>query len=301
MFPIHLSLGSKTLFFYEGLYFLIAILAGALWSKLRLKKYNVDVYDFETAFFWTLIGAMIGGRLSHFIFWEPSILLNDPLTFLKIWQGGISITGGIFGGIISAWLYFKKYKLHFIDCFAVISPPLLLGQAIGRVGCFLNGDAHGIQTSSIFGVHFPRHGYLVPQFEKMTTINSFPWDWSFSKGLVDFSSNLSAKLHPTQLYEGFGDLILLTIMVLIFRKFVGNRAFYWIIFFIHTGGYSFIRFLCEYIRADRTGKFYGGMSTLQIGLLLWTLASIILAVSMFIKRESINAHYKEKELKQQNE
>jgi len=294
MFPIHLGLGSKTLFFYEGLYFLIAILAGAIWSKLRLKKYDVDVMDFETGFFWTLIGAMVGGRLSHFIFWEPSIILNDPIIFLKVWQGGISITGGIFGGIVGAWLYLKKYKLNFIDCFAVVSPTLLMGQAVGRIGCFFNGDAHGIQTSSIFGVEFPRHGYLIPQFKKLTSMNSFPWDWSFSNGLVDFSSNVSAKLHPTQLYEGFGDIILLGIIVFIFMKFVGNRAVYWIIFFIHTGGYSFVRFLCEYIRADRTGKLYGGMSTLQIGLLLWTITSIILALYVFYKKDSINEHYNNK-------
>lgn len=283
MFPIHLDLGFRLFPFYEGFYFITVILLGIFLSRSRVKKNAIDIDKFDTFTIFVIMGAIIGGRLSNYIFWNTDTLIRDPLSIFFVWRGGISITGGITGGILGGWLYARKNNLPFWDIYAMVSPFVLLSQGLGRIGCFLNGDAHGIATDLPWGVRFQRYGVNFPSFKKNTTLDSFGWSYSYKMGLVTKDSTRSAPLHPTQLYETLLDLLLMGLIIFLYKIIKKKGYSPKIIFFTHIGGYSLYRCLLEFIRADRTGLSPLGMSYMQITLLAIFLTSLVFNIVLLVK------------------
>ena len=98
MFPIDLNLGFRVFYYYEGFYYLIAIVTAFIMAVHRVKRAGVDAELFENAVVWALVAAFIGARISHFLFWDMKSLVADPLSFFRVWEGGESITGGLAGG-----------------------------------------------------------------------------------------------------------------------------------------------------------------------------------------------------------
>jgi len=248
-----------------------------LWGKIEL---------FDGLITWSIIGALIGARLAHFLFWSLELFLSNPAIIFSLSGAGNSITGGLVGGMVGGLLFVRRKKINYFEYFSLLSPGILVGQAVGRLGCFLNGDAHGTATSSIFGVQFPRYGTMVPSFETDYGYNSHAWEWSFQNGLVDQASTMSAALHPTQLYEMFGDFVLLVIVLWVFSKIWETDKKSPLIFFIHTGGYSLLRFGLEFIRGDREFVTLANMSNLQLALLAYGLFTIWYAIRYYSKMKA---------------
>jgi len=284
MFPIHLNLGFVEFHFYEGIYFLISILTGILLSRRIAKKNEINLDKFDTFAVWVILGAIIGGRLSNFIFWNTEQLLTQPWTIFFVWQGGISITGGVGGGILAGWIYSRIADFPFWQLFAMVSPAVLLSQAIGRIGCFLNGDAHGIASSLPWAVKFPRYGRSFPSFKLDKSVSSFPWNWSYEQNLVTRNTTLSAALHPTQVYELLLDLLLMGFVIFLYRLVKVKNLSYKLIFFAHIGIYSFYRFFLEFIRADRSGVTSLGVSYMQFTLFGIFLLSVALSIVLLVKK-----------------
>ncbi len=289
MYPIHLDLGFNQVYFYEGIYFLISILIGVYVSYKRVKKYGGKVELFDGLIAWSIIGALIGARLSHYLFWNLDLFLRDPTVILSLSGAGNSITGGLLGGMVGGLIYTRRKGMSYFKYFSLLSPGILLAQAVGRVGCFLNGDAHGTATDSIFGVHFPRYGTTLPSFETNTEVSSPAFQWSYQQGLVDLSDTQSAALHPTQLYEMFGDLALMALVFWVFHKIWDSDKKSPLIFFIHTGGYALLRFALEFIRGDREYVAFANMTNLQLVLLGYGIFTILYAIRYYTKRKKAHA------------
>lgn len=284
MLPIHLNLGFRVSYFYEGFYFLVAIVVAYLWARHRIAKTGtrlglpVSLDVFHRGLIGVLIGSIVGARLSHFLFWEPQRLLSDPLVFFRVWEGGLSVTGGLILGILGGYIALRGKKADFGSYFALVSPTVLLGQAVGRIGCFLNGDAYGAPTNLPWGVSFPRHGHMFPSGELNTQIDSFAWSYSYNQGLVDAKSTASVPLHPAQLYEAFGDLAIMALVLIVWRQVAGGyrrRSITW----LHIACYCLLRWGLEFIRADRDVPTLATMTGLQWVLLAGTIAS---AIAFFI-------------------
>lgn len=284
MFPIHLNLGFNEIYFYEGLYFLISIALGVYLAYLRVKKYGGKVELFDGLITWSIIGALIGARLSHYLFWNLDLFLRDPFVLFSLSGAGNSITGGLLGGMVGGLIYTRRKKMNYFEYFSLLSPAILFAQAVGRVGCFLNGDAHGTYTNSWLGVQFPRFGTEIPSFETIRSVSSPAWQWSYENGLVESTSVLSASLHPTQLYEMAGDLVLMGIILWVFQKIWDKDKRSPLIFFIHTGGYSLLRFSLEFIRGDREFLAFANMTNLQVVLLAYGLFSIGYIIRYYLNK-----------------
>jgi len=266
MWPIHLNLGFKVFYYYEGFYFLTAILAASWLGFSRLNKAGLDGWILVENLPWILLGAVAGARLFHFMFWDLKALLADPLSFFRIWEGGLSITGGLAGGILTALVCFRKGKADFWRVFAVASPALLVGQAIGRVGCFLNGDAWGVPTHLPWGVSEPKFGTFLPSLARDHRVPSGAWLWCVEQGHSLPDSLRTVPLHPTQLYEALGDLLLAGAVVLLARRLAATDGPWMKVFWLHVGGYSILRFDLEFLHGDRDAILWAGMTGLQIGL-----------------------------------
>lgn len=279
MLPIHLDLGFTQIYFYEGMYFLISILLGVWWAKVRVEKYGGKVEKFEGLVVWSIVGALIGARVSHYVFWQSDAFFENPAILFSPTGAGNSITGGLVGGMLGGYFYVKKNKMNYWEYFSLVSPGVLMGQAVGRIGCFLNGDAYGTPTDSIFGVQFPRFATTVPSFETNYEYSSSAWQ--STQGLPGHTEALSAPIHPTQLYEMFGDFVLILFILWVFKKIWDSDKTSPLIFFIHTGGYALLRWGLEYIRADNEGIAVFGMTSLQFVLLLYGLFTIGYTVKYF--------------------
>jgi phosphatidylglycerol---prolipoprotein diacylglyceryl transferase len=276
MFPIHLNLGFRIFYFYEGLYFFVSILTATAVGIAWIKKNKAYTDYFSNILFVGILFAVIGTRVSHFLFWNLDLFLKDPLVIFRVWEGGASIVGGLIGAFLSVFIYCRIRKNDFFKYAALSSPAILLGQAIGRIGCFLNGDAAGTVSDLPWAIRFPRYGHLVPGLELDTAHSSYPWFWSYKNGLVAQDSLWSAPLHPTQLYEAGLDLALMAIILVAWFRYVKDSSRYSVIFLLHIGGYSLIRFFMEFIRQDREQVLFWNMSFLQVFLLVGALVSAFL-------------------------
>jgi phosphatidylglycerol:prolipoprotein diacylglycerol transferase len=276
VFPIDLNLGFKVLYYFEGFYFLIAILTAYVLAVHRVRGAGLDAELFENAVVWAILAALLGARISHFLFWDLKSVLTDPLAFFRIWEGGESITGGLGGGVLGAFIYFRRRRANFWRYFAATSPAILVGQAIGRVGCFLNGDAWGIPTRLPWGVSEPKFGTLVPGFVRDHLVPNPAWVWSVNQGYTAPSALATVPLHPTQLYEAAGDLLLAWLVIQLVRALRRHDGPWPRVFWLHLGGYSILRFGLEFLRGDRNPPVWAGMTTLQVALLAFAILSAAL-------------------------
>ncbi len=199
-------------------------------------------------FLYVIIGAIMGARIYYVAFGDRAGFLKNPLSVFAIWQGGLAIHGGILGGLIIAVLFTKRHQIPFWQFADAMTPSLILGQAIGRIGCFLNGDAHGYPTDK-------------------------PWGLIYSPDSPAGQMFPAQPLHPTQLYEMFFDLIIFGILWIMRKKIKGNGQ----LFLLYIVLYSSIRIFVEHFRADRL-TFMGNISSAQsIGIL-----GVILGISLML-------------------
>ncbi|WP_455538512.1 prolipoprotein diacylglyceryl transferase [Terrisporobacter sp.] len=154
--------------------------------------------------------GLLGARLYYVIF-NWSWYSNHPSEILNFRGGGMAIHGALIGGILAGFIYTKVKKINFFKMADTVMIGIPLGQAIGRWGNYINGEAHGGPTSLPWGI------------------------------MVD-----GVKVHPTFLYESIWDLGIF-IFLWCFRKhkkYEGQLAIYYLIL------YSIGRFFIEGLRTD---------------------------------------------------
>lgn len=170
-----------------------------------------------------IIAGILGARI-YFCLLNPSYYLKNPVEILDIRQGGLSVHGAIFAGILSLLYVVKKEKISFYSLLDPLSCAIILGQAIGRWGNYFNSEAFGRPVSGQnWGLYIPQN--LRPEIFK------------------DFS-----LFHPAFLYEALADLTGFVILLLIYLKF--NKKFGGLTFYSYLIIYALIRFFVEQIRLD---------------------------------------------------
>ena len=218
---------------WYGLAYVMAFVCGyALLGWLARKGYadlnRAQVGDFIT---WAaLFGVMIGGRLGYVFFYKPQ-MLRDPISILKIWEGGMSSHGGILGLVLFTLYYSRKYKISWTnlgDNLCVVAP---IGLFFGRCANFINGELYGRPSNVPWAVQFPK-ALLDPghaeQAERAVTltqqvvpgVNSVEHVIAAAQTNPQVESILRSILiprHPSQLYEGFVEGVLLFLIVWIAR------------------------------------------------------------------------------------
>ncbi|HZJ87218.1 MAG TPA: prolipoprotein diacylglyceryl transferase, partial [Erysipelothrix sp.] len=151
-----LRIGNITIAWYA-----IFIVSGAYlayyFSLKNLKKMGYTNDDADTLFFGVLIFGVIGARLWYVLFFDLSYYLADPIRILQFREGGMAIHGGIFGGVLYGYVFAKKRGINFMHWLDAILPHVLLSQAIGRWGNFMNQEAFG-------GVVSEEHFRFIPNF-----------------------------------------------------------------------------------------------------------------------------------------
>lgn len=142
-----------------GVMLLLAILAGTGLSVWRGRQRGWNAETVATLCFWGVVCGIVGARAFYVIEYWPDFQRPTAAqtvgAILNITQGGIVVYGALLGGLVGFGGYAWKHKLPLLAAFDLLAPGMLLGLAIGRVGCFLNGCCFGGVCDLPWAVRFP--------------------------------------------------------------------------------------------------------------------------------------------------
>jgi phosphatidylglycerol:prolipoprotein diacylglycerol transferase len=274
----------------------IAIFSVVRWAK-RTGHDHQSVIDCGLA---SIIGGVLGGRLLHVLadgyFMDYVHLCTDPakvgwhitqaqcksaeggwdtvakvcrplardcLAWAKFYNGGLAYYGGLIGGTWAVWRIARRDKLPFLKLCDVTAVGVAMGLFFGRIGCFLAGCCYGEVTSRAVGTRFPAWS---PASEGQ-----------FREGLLAAPSLPSLPVHPTQLYEAVGCLL---ISVSLGWWWPRHKRFDGQVALLALLAYAVLRSAIEVLRADDRGLYFG-VSTSQ-----WVSLGIALVSLYFWRRWS---------------
>lgn len=217
---------------YYGLFIALAAAAGIYFSLRRAERFGLTKKQAEDILFWAIIGGFLGARIYH-ILTSGAYYIENPGDILKVWQGGLSIYGAVFGGFFALWLCRNFFIFHFsfLTCLNWLTPSLILGQVVGRFGNLFNYELYGYPTN-------------------------LPWKMFVPEAFrsLEFSSN--SFYHPLFLYEQIG-LLLILFLLTIFKKNLSLvvKKFKFLdlnqgLFVYYILLYNILRFALEFLRVD---------------------------------------------------
>jgi phosphatidylglycerol:prolipoprotein diacylglycerol transferase len=212
--PIIFSIGTLEIRWY-GVMVVLAVITVIGFSLLEAKRKGFSQDMVWDVGLWAVIGGIIGARLLHIIDkWE--YYLNQPGQILNF--GGLAIWGAVLGGLLAILIYCLVKKLSFWQLGDIAAPGAILGQAIGRVGCLVNGCCYGLTCELPIAVIYQNPSSYAPQ---------------------------GVPLYPTQLFHIIWDLVGFGILWALRKKLRldGSLFLIWLIFF--GAGDFVIRFFRE--------------------------------------------------------
>ena len=143
--PVAFTLFGKEVYWYGILIGVAIILAVVICSFYAKKKGVNPDYVLDIALVGTPV-AVVFARIYYCIFsWEK--YAENPIEVFYIWNGGIAIYGAVIGAVVAAYVYCRVKKLKWREMFDICIPGVILGQAIGRWGNFVNREAFGTETN----------------------------------------------------------------------------------------------------------------------------------------------------------
>ncbi|MEW5742264.1 MAG: prolipoprotein diacylglyceryl transferase [Myxococcota bacterium] len=269
-------------------------------GKLGLERRD-QVFDFA---FWAFIGGIVGSRVLFIIVnWKDYAAQPSKIFDLG---GGLVFYGGLIGAVIAAIWFTRKNDIDFWRFADVCIPTVSLGQAFGRLGCFSAGCCWGRITThehAPFAVEFPGVGLVKDLFgnagttaslafqSQADTLNETRWvveatgevtaqaqagavrisDWALSHGHT-------LPVHPTQLYESFGQILLFMLLLAMrrFRRFHGQILAIWLMC------YAVLRSSVELFRGDlERGTLHGLISSVPFDAWYNISTSQFISIAMF--------------------
>lgn len=137
-----------------GLLTAVGLLIGTFLIAKAAKKDGKDPTPVQDFVIFALVGGVITGHLMHLFLYHPEELSKSPYQILKVWDG-LSSTGGMLGGALAVFLFFKIKKLPLKDYLDPIALGIIPGWGVARVGCFMVHDHPGKPTDFFLAVDFP--------------------------------------------------------------------------------------------------------------------------------------------------
>lgn len=248
--PIAVSLGPIQIHWY-GVIIGVGIALALFLAMREGERRGLHKDIFPDLMLWAIPIAIISARI-YYVAFEWDYYSQNPGDIIKIWNGGIAIHGALIGSVITAIVFSRKKNISFWKLADIAAPSIILGQAIGRWGNFINQEAHGGEVTRSF-----LEGLFLPEF----IINQM-----YIGGVY---------YHPTFLYESIWNLVGFALLMSLRRVNLRQGE----IFLSYVIWYSIGRYFVEGMRTDSLmlTESLRIAQTISIGL-------ILLAVGLMVYR-----------------
>lgn len=246
--PEIMSVGNMSIKWY-GVILAAAFLCAFFYVFFKSEDFDIkkeNVYDITFA---ATIPAILGARLYYVAFYPGDFYIRHPEKFLAISEGGIAIYGAIIGGLLGTIIICKIKKLRILKVLDLLSLGVVMGQAIGRWGNFVNQEAFGECTD-------------------------LPW------GMMSENTSFQA-VHPCFLYESLGCAVIFLILHFTLPKLKSTPG---IVFMTYSMLYGALRFMIESLRTDSLTIPQTDIRVSQLLALLVCVISASLMVIIKLKR-----------------
>jgi phosphatidylglycerol---prolipoprotein diacylglyceryl transferase len=271
--PIAISLGPFAVRWY-GLAYFAGILIGwwyarrlvgdnRLWGYRNPPLTRANIDDFLV---WLVIGIVLGGRIGYALFYQPGHFLDDPLAFLRLWEGGMSFHGGLAGVILTMTIFSLVKRTPMLSLFDVAAASVTFGLFFGRVANFVNAELWGRVTDVPWGVVFCNDAIMA------THDGECP------------AGNLPR--HPSQLYEAALEGLALFIILRILTHWFGSLRYPGLTGGAFIAGYGAARILVEFVREpDAQLGFLAGALTMGMFLSIPMVIVGLIAIAVALRRK----------------
>jgi phosphatidylglycerol---prolipoprotein diacylglyceryl transferase len=175
---------------WYGLLFASSFFFGYIIMNRIFKNENLGETVLDRLTIYMAVGVIVGARLGHCLFYEPSYYLKHPAEILMTWHGGLASHGAAIGILTAIWLFSRKEKKDYLWVLDRIAIVVALSGFFIRMGNLMNSEIYGIETTVPWGFVFLRNHEVAPK-------------------------------HPTQIYEG---LAYLAIFVLLFSIYWSKKG-----------------------------------------------------------------------------
>ena len=217
--PVAFQMGWVVIRWYSLAYIFGLLGAWLLARKMsRVSKSVFTVLKIDDFLIWATVGIIVGGRLGYVLFYNLGYFLEFPAQIPALWQGGMSFHGGLVGVLVATLLFAKKKEISPLamgDILVCVAP---VGLFLGRLANFINGELYGRVSHAV------------------------PWVMIFPGGGEE-------PRHPSQLYEAFGEGLLLFVILnavwWLMPKYRERQGFMSGLFFVLYGA---VRFILEFFR-----------------------------------------------------
>lgn len=223
---------------------IVGIVVAVWWGSKRWQARGGRDGEVLDIAIWAVPFGLVGGRLYH-LATDWRTYFGDgpktPIDAFKIWDGGLGIWGAVLFGALGAWIGARRAGISLPAMGDAIGPPILLAQAIGRLGNYFNQELYGAHTTLPWGLEIyervDRNGNVGP-------------------GLIDGTSTGTVVdvVQPTFLYELIWNVLVVIALVVIDRRFrIGHGR----LFALYVAGYCAGRFFIELLREDQATHIFG--------------------------------------------
>ena len=251
MHPLLFEIGPFPIYTY-GVLVAAGFLLGLGLAVRQGRKEGVPSHKITDLGFYILLSAIVGSRLL-FILINASHYSRNPLEIFKIWEGGLVFYGGLIFAIPTALWYVKKSALSVWNTGDLFAPSIAVGHAIGRIGCFFAGCCYGKPAEGL------------------------PWAVTFTD--PQSLARIGVPLHPTQLYESFGEFTIFILLITLRRY----KSFQGQLFLTYILLYSVLRFIVEFYRGDPGRGFLDSHLSLSQGISI--LAFLVAVAGLIVLRQ----------------
>ena len=209
--------------------------------------------DLEDLLFAGVLGVVLGGRIGYSLFYMPEFYLANPLSILKVWEGGMSFHGGLLGVILAMVWFARRKKTSFWTVSDLVAPLVPFGLAFGRLGNFINGELWGRPADVPWAMVFP---------------------------LVD-----AIPRHPSQIYQLLLEGVLLGFVLWIYARKPHRLGQVSGLFLL---GYGICRFVVEFAREPDA---FLGLLGLGLSMGQWlSIPMILFGIYLLNCKKTINSH-----------
>jgi len=274
LFPVlfTLRLGGREIGVHSyGVLIAVGLALGIVLAYRQARRVGLDAGRMLDAAFWMTLAGLVASRLAYVIVNVRDFarvcadgtatasgttrtfgrVLSDCGRVFAVWQGGLVFLGGVAGAAWVAYRFAKREGWSFAVVGDLFAPALALGHAFGRVGCYAAGCCFGKASDVAWAVAFPRGSVA---FDELTTV-----------GAIIPGAGVTPPLHPTQLYEAAGELVI-GIALVALRRRVAHRPGALLIGYL--AAYAVLRFVVELFRGDVARGFIAELDTPRLAALL---------------------------------